>query len=79
VQQSILLDLDPAKLDSPVSETKGSGISRTTDETSKMRMTDPDDWRTPLVHYLENSGHIADKKVQRQTLKYVMHDNTIYR
>jgi hypothetical protein len=39
----------------------------------------PDDWRTPLVHYLDNSGHIADRKVWRQALKYVMLDNTLYR
>jgi hypothetical protein len=28
-----------------------------------MTMTEPDDWRTPLVHYLENPSHIADRKV----------------
>jgi hypothetical protein len=42
-------------------------------------MTEPDDWRTPLVRYLENLGHIADIKVQRQGLKYVMLHNTLYR
>jgi hypothetical protein len=41
-------------------------------------MTDPDDWRTPMVRYLENPDHIADRKVHRQTLKYVVLDNTIY-
>jgi hypothetical protein len=40
---------------------------------------DPDDWKTPLVHYLDNLGHIIDRKVQRQALKYVMLDNTLYR
>jgi hypothetical protein len=44
-----------------------------------MTMVDLDDWRTPLVHYLENSGHIAKRKVRRQALKYVMLDNTLYR
>jgi hypothetical protein len=44
-----------------------------------MTTTDPDDWRTPLVHYLENPGHIADRKVGRQALKYIMLDNTLYR
>jgi hypothetical protein len=39
---------------------------------------EPDDWRTPLVRYLENSGHIVDRKVRRQALKYVMLDNTLY-
>jgi hypothetical protein len=67
------------KLDSPVSETGGSGISRISDETSERMMTDPDCWRTPLVCYLESPGHIADRKVQRQALKYVMLDNMLYR
>jgi hypothetical protein len=44
-----------------------------------MMMTEPDDWRTPLIHYLENPGHIADRKVQRQALKYVVLDITLYR
>jgi hypothetical protein len=38
----------------------------------------PDDWRTPLVRYLENPNHIADRQVWRQALKYVMLDNTLY-
>jgi hypothetical protein len=67
------------KLDGSVSETGGSRISRISDESSEMTTTDPDDWRTPLVRYLENPGHIAERKVRRQALKYVMFDNTIYR
>jgi hypothetical protein len=31
-----------------------------------------------LVRYLENPSHIAHRKVQRQALKYVMLDNTLY-
>jgi hypothetical protein len=68
-----------AKSDVPVSETGGSRISRISDEASKTTMVDPDNWRTPLVHYLENPDHIADRKVQRQALKYVVLDNTLYR
>jgi ribonuclease HI len=64
-----------AKPNGPVSETGGSGISRILDESSEMIMTDPDDWRIPLVHYLENPSHIADRKA----LKYNMLDNTLYR
>jgi hypothetical protein len=52
-----------AKLDGPVSETGGCTISRTSDKSSETMMTDPDDWRTPLVRYLKNPGHIADRKV----------------
>jgi hypothetical protein len=44
-----------------------------------MTMVDPDDWRIPLLHYLENPGHIVDRKVQFEALKYVMLDNTLYR
>jgi hypothetical protein len=58
----------PAKLDGPVSETIGSGICRTLDVASETTMTDPDDWRTHLVCYLENTGHIADGNVWRQAL-----------
>jgi hypothetical protein len=42
-------------------------------------MAGPDDWRTPLVRYFENPGHIADRNVRRQALKYVILDNTLYR
>jgi hypothetical protein len=67
-----------AKLDGSVSETGGSRISRISDESNEITTIDPDNWRTPLVHYLENPGHIAERKVPRQALKYVMLDNTIY-
>jgi hypothetical protein len=39
---------------------------------------DPGDWRTPLVRYLENLGHIIDRKVSSQALKYVILDYTLY-
>jgi hypothetical protein len=68
-----------AKSDSPVLEIRGSKNSRNSNELSEMTMIDPDYWRTPLVHYFENPGHIADRKVQWQALKYVMLDNTLYR
>jgi hypothetical protein len=67
-----------AKPDGPVSESGGSKISMTSDETSKTMTIGPDDWRTPLVCYLENLGHIADRIVWHQALKYVMLDNTLY-
>jgi hypothetical protein len=67
------------KSDSPVSETGGSKISRTSDKSSEVMMADPDDWRTPMARYLENPSHIADRKVRHQALKYVMLDNILYR
>jgi hypothetical protein len=69
---------DSAKPNGPVLETKGFEISRNSDNSSKTTTIDPNDWRTPLVHYLENPGHIADRKVRQQALKYVMLDNTLY-
>jgi hypothetical protein len=39
------------KLDDLISETRGSRLSRYSDESSEKMMTDPD-WRTPLVCYL---------------------------
>jgi hypothetical protein len=41
-------------------------------------MPDSGDWRTPLLRYLHNPSHIADRKVLRQALKYVMLNNTLY-
>jgi ribonuclease HI len=54
-----------AKLDVPISETGGSRISRISDEVSKTMTVDLDDWRTSRVRYLENPGHISDRKVRR--------------
>jgi hypothetical protein len=54
-----------AKLDGPVSKIGVSRISRNSDKSCEMTTTDPDDLRTPLVRYLENSSHIADRKVRR--------------
>jgi hypothetical protein len=53
------------KLDVSVSKTEGSKISRILDKSSETMMADPDDWRTPLVRYLENPNHIANRKVRR--------------
>jgi hypothetical protein len=67
------------KLVSLISETGWSRISRTSDKSSETTTTDPDDWRTPLIRYLENPHHIAGRKVWWQALKYVILDNTLYR
>jgi hypothetical protein len=72
-------ELDSAKPDGPVSETGGSKISRNSDDSSETTMANLDNWRTPLVRYLDNPCHIADRKVWWQALKYVMLDNTLYR
>jgi hypothetical protein len=66
------------KLDVLISEIGGSEISRILDEASKITTADPDYWRTPPIHYLENTSHIVDRKVHRQALKYVTLNNTLY-
>jgi hypothetical protein len=67
-----------AKPDGPVSRTGGSEISRSSDDSGKTMTTEHDDWRTSLVCYLENPSRIANRRVRRQALKYVMLDNTLY-
>jgi hypothetical protein len=67
-----------AKSGGLISEIEEYEISRITDESSKIMTANLDDW-TPLVRYLENPAHIADRKVWRQALKYVMLDNSLYR
>jgi hypothetical protein len=57
------------KLDGLVLETRWSKNSKNPDESSETTTTNPDDWRPPLVRYLENPSHIADRKVWRQALK----------
>jgi hypothetical protein len=63
---------DLAKLDGLILETGGSRISKNSDDSSETTTINSNDWRSPLVHYLENPGHIVDRKVRWQVLKYVM-------
>jgi hypothetical protein len=49
-----------AQPDVPKSETGGSGISRGSDNLGEIAMVEPVDWRTPLIHYLENPSHVID-------------------
>jgi hypothetical protein len=57
----------------------GSGISRGSDDLGKIAVAKPVDWKTPLIHYLENLGHAIDIKVRRQALKYVLLDYDLHR
>jgi hypothetical protein len=49
-----------AKPDVPESEIRGSGISRGLDDLDETTMVELVDWRTPLIRYLENPGHVID-------------------
>jgi hypothetical protein len=48
------------KLYVPESETGGSIISKGSDDLGKTATVEPVDWRTPLIRYLENLGHVID-------------------
>jgi hypothetical protein len=68
-----------AKSDVLESKTRGSSISSGSDDLGKTVMIEPEDWRAPLVCYLENPGHAIDRKVQRQALTYILLDHDLYR
>jgi hypothetical protein len=69
---------DLAELNGLISKIGWFRIFRNLDDSSKTMTIELDDWRTLLVCYLEIPSHIADRKVRRQALKYVMLDNTLY-
>jgi hypothetical protein len=59
--------------------TRGSGISCGLDDLGETTMAEPEDWRAHLVCYLENIGHVIDRKVWREALKYVLLNHDLYR
>jgi hypothetical protein len=65
VHSAIICSAEPNSVEpnSLISKIGGCRISKTSDETSKTTTVSLNDWRTPLVRYLENLGYIADKKV----------------
>jgi hypothetical protein len=38
-----------------------------------------EDWRTPLVRYLQEPGVAVDRKIHRQALKYTLLNDELYR
>jgi hypothetical protein len=38
-----------------------------------------EDWRTPLVRYLQEPGVTVDRKIHRQALKYTLLNDELYR
>jgi hypothetical protein len=68
-----------ARSDIPKSKTGGFDISRGSYDLGKIATTELEDWRVPLVCYLENLGHVIDGKVRWQALKYILLDHDLYR
>jgi hypothetical protein len=67
-----------AKSEVPESKTGGSGISRSSDNSDKTMTVESDNWKTPLVCYLDNLSRVTDIKVQQQVLKYILLDHDLY-
>jgi hypothetical protein len=51
------------KLDISESKTGVSGISRSSDDLGEIATSETEDWKTLLVHYLENPDYVFDRKV----------------
>ena len=59
------------KQEVPVSEIGISGFDRVFGSSMETTAAEPKDQISPMVRYLENPGHIFDRKVRRHALKYV--------
>lgn len=46
---------------------------------AEISMAGPDDWRRPIIRYLEDPSQSVDRKVRRQALKYTLLDGELYR
>ena len=61
----------------PVYMAEQQGSSSDVLETSNM--AELNDWRKPLLNYLENPSKSVDRKIRRQALKYTLLDGELYR
>lgn len=61
----------------PVYMAEQQGSSSDVLETSNM--AEFNDWRKPLLSYLENPSKSVDRKIRRQALKYTLLDGELYR
>ena len=41
--------------------------------------TEAQDWRVPLISYLRDPGHGAERNIRRLAFKYVLIDDELYR
>ena len=46
---------------------------------AEILLDDINDWRAPIIGYLQNPSQPTERKVRRQALKYVVLDETLYR
>ena len=82
-----LLVLDePVRSDAPTSLTAQTGLtgqtaenSKSTDSSNCKEKAEVADWRVPIVTYLKDPGHDAERNIRRLVFKYVLIDNEHYR
>ena len=82
-----LLVLDePVRPDAPTSLTAQTGLTGQTAENSESAATSNSkgkaevaDWRVPIVTYLKDPGHGAERNIRRLAFKYVLNDDELYR
>uniref|UniRef100_J3MEC9 Uncharacterized protein n=1 Tax=Oryza brachyantha TaxID=4533 RepID=J3MEC9_ORYBR len=61
-----------------MSRDKVLAIERPMLEYFEVNMVESDDWRKPLISYLENPSQTVDRKLRRQALKYTLLDGDLY-
>ena len=82
-----LLVLDEqVRPDAPIGLTVQTGLIGQTAENSKSAATSNSkgkaevaDWRVPIVKYLKDPGHGAERNIRRLAFKYVLIDDELYR
>ena len=79
-----LLVLDePVRPDAPTGLTAQTGqtaeISESAATSNSKGKAEVADWRVPIVTYLKDSGHSAERNIQRLAFKYILIDDELYR
>ena len=54
--------------------------AQTTENTdSAAKRAEDWDWRAPIISYLKDPGHGAERSIRRAAFKYVLNDDELYR
>ena len=59
--------------------TKGGMSSSSAENSTQTVGAEVQDWRTPIIAYLKDSGRGAERKIRRLAFKYILVDNELYR
>ena len=76
---------EPVRLDAPTGLTAQTGLTGQTTKNSKSAVTssykekaEVADWKVPIVTYLKDPGHGAERNIQRLAFKYNLIDDELY-